>query len=105
MKMQAADQAATARAFKLSSAHGGQRRWRRRRIGLLDVVPAECLLIVEVDCRIPVGSARPCPAGLNEKRPIGLVGREALGIRGGLVVDLADRLPKAAERLRLVLDA
>src|SRR5487761_2009958 len=104
MKMQVADQAATALAFKLSSAHRGQRRWRRRRIRLLDVMPAKGLLVVEIDGGIAIGGARPCAIGLDEERPVRLVGREALRISGGLVVDLAHRLAKA-ERLHLVFDS
>src|SRR5579864_2618937 len=100
MKTQATDHAATARALKARSAFPGRRRWRRRRVRLLNVVPTQRVFVVKRDLRVAVARLRPRAVGLDEQGPVGLVLRKALveGLR--LVVDLAHRFA-IAERLSL----
>src|SRR6266851_4575018 len=79
----------------------GRRCWRR--IGRLDVVPAERVLVVQHGIRVAVLRRGPLAASLEEQRPVGLALREALAVLRGLVVDLAYSRTEA-ELLDLVLD-
>src|ERR1700688_4812491 len=103
MNRHAPDQAATARAFNRLLLLG---RWGRswRRVGPLDVVPAQRVLVLQDLIRVTALCLRPLAPRLHEQRPIGLVLRKALAVLRWLVVDLAYGGTKA-EFLELVLDA
>src|SRR5260221_2202592 len=101
----AADQAATARAPGLfTSGLFRQRRRRGRGVGRLDVAPAECILVVQLDLVESRLRNGPGSGVFDEEIPIRLPLREALRERGRLLVDGANAEP-AAERLRLMADA
>src|SRR6266567_2772888 len=102
--MQAATQAATARAFTGLRLLLRQRRRGGRRIGRLDVMPTERLLVMEVDGGVAGLRTCPCTGGFHEQGPVRHVLRQALGVPRRLVVDLTYTFAKAV-RLRLVLDA
>src|SRR5258708_6670955 len=103
MNRHAADQAATALAFKRSLLLG---RWgrSRRRVRRLDVMPTQRVLVLQHRVGVPALRLRPLAARFDEQRPIGLVLWKALAVLRGFVVDLAYRGTKA-EFLELVLDA
>src|ERR1700694_2547126 len=81
-----------------------QRRRRRRRVGGLDVVPAQGLLVSQLDVAVAGLGGRPCSPGFDKEIPVRLVRRQALTELRRLMVDLACALAEA-EGLRLELDA
>src|SRR5229473_1203766 len=103
MNRQAADQAATALAFKRSLLLG---RWgrSRSRVRRLHVMPTQRVLVLQHRIGVPALRLRPLAARFDEQRPIGLVLWKALAVLRRFVVDLAYRRTKA-EFLELVLDA
>src|SRR5450759_1506794 len=103
MKRQAADQAATARAFN-GPLLLGRGRSGRRRVGCLDVVPAQRALVMQDSVCVAALCLSPLATGLDEQGPIWFALREALRVLGRLAVDLAHGGTEA-ELHELVLDA
>src|SRR5258708_11141646 len=103
MNRHAADQAATALAFKRSLLLG---RWgrSRRRVRRLDVMPTQRVLVLQHRVGVPALRLRPLAARFDEQRPVWLALWKALAVLRGFVVDLAYGGTKA-EFLELVLDA
>src|SRR5450759_2599675 len=73
----------------------GRRRRSRGRVGRLDVVPAERLLVIQRDGGVASRRRFPRARRLDEEVPVRLVGRRALAELRGFVIDLAGKLPEA----------